>query len=448
MSETDKVSDKIWQNRGDTFWPGTTSSNSKEIPAGLYRYETSMMGWYLKAVGDNFKFPYKIYGNQSHITSRIQRAWTMMESNLGILLNGIKGTGKTVTAQLVANWAIEQGYPVLMVNSPVPLIEILERVEQPMMVIFDEFEKTHLEPEQQQGLLTALDGMSRSQYKRLFVFTTNSKTIDENFIDRPSRIRYCWEFKRLEEDVIEEIIDDILDPALNKFRADIVSYINTRQVCSIDVAKTVINEVNMFREAPSDFAETMNLTEQCIRSLSIDQLNTSGEIVRNLASYFTPQVGYMKLLSKFMTRSGAEEFHNTYTARGSNFSLNDSFAGQMSFQLINPTDDPFVWIANMSVSTRDTWASKYPKLMNASCSSIRWLNKEPKDWAVPGWVLKLENGIDMTTDEREKYDDWIDSGYVYPGYGELQKVIIKITPKYESTFKTYSLSSGNAFIDF
>ena len=260
------TTNNVWQQKGDSYWPSNTALDVRKIPPGIYSYGATPNGqWFLELTTSRYVFPYKIYGAHDRIIDRVKRAWKSLPSNLGVLLNGLKGTGKTITAQQIVNWAIDEGLVVLNAQSPVPLAMIMEHVEQPMLVLFDEFEKTHAEdkyPGSQQQLLSAIDGLSKNEHRRLFLFTTNTKKVDENLVDRPSRIRYGWEFGRLSSDLIEMLLDDMLDKELARLRPEILTYLNTRAVLTIDVVKAVIVECNTFREGPEAFKSIMNLTEK------------------------------------------------------------------------------------------------------------------------------------------------------------------------------------------
>ena len=212
-----------WAQAGTAFTPRSRADKVKRLSGGVYHFVQPMMGpWFLNRSHNAFEFPYKIYDASEHIIKRIKTYWSVNGGNLGVLMNGIRGTGKTLTAQLLANDLIKElDVPVLVVKDPIPLDAVLHEVKQDFVIIFDEFEKSHEEPDQQR-LLSAIDGMSRSAYKRLFVFTTNNTTIDENFKDRPSRIHYQFEFARISDEIIDMLIEDSLPEDLKHFKTDIL----------------------------------------------------------------------------------------------------------------------------------------------------------------------------------------------------------------------------------
>jgi len=397
----------IWQQQANNYHPSTDAINSKVLPPGVYRWTASMTGWWLEKTRPFFAFPYKIYGNHQHILDRIDKAWGALEGNLGILLNGLKGTGKSVTAQLIGNWAVEQDLIVLVVNQPISSLgNVLERINQDMVVIFDEFEKTHSKPEEQQPLLSALDGMSRNEFKRMFVFTSNIASIDTNFIDRPSRIRYRWEFKRMSEDVIYELIADMLLPEYQDLIPEIIDYLNSRKVCTIDTVKTAITEVNIFGQSPDEFKNALNLSEKPPASYAVQILNQDTLEVESMwATTFRPHESSLKALSTTLTKVGVQHFINDCLPYGRTREFKDRFRPG-DIKLVEPTDDPHVWWANIQVEDANTWLSKFPKNREFTDYSTRYVDEKPEGWTIPEWARVCESKDELTGDHNVQQEEW------------------------------------------
>lgn len=418
-----------WKQDTNTFWPTSTAMQTEKLPPGLYSWRNTPNGWYLLRTDDRFDFPCKIYGNHSHIIDRIQKMWEHTEGNLGILLNGLKGTGKTVTAQLLCNWAIENELPVLVVQNPIPLMDVLQKTNQEIVVLFDEFEKTHHEEHDQQHLLTAIDGVARNKHARLFIFTTNQKKINENLVDRPSRVRYSWEFDRMGEELIEELMDDLLTPDLRHFRSDITTFLNTRKVVSIDVAKAVINEVNIFRESPTEFAGVLNLSEQDCNDFVVEVLDKERNVIHTLSSYFKPIGGSSasNLLRNMMTKSGHKAAVQQVEETGGS-RLFQSLLG-CAFTMTQGTDVSNEWICNVQVPLHDTWIDKFPKLAANAYEKRLWMDVKPPEWRVPAWVHRLQKGEILTDEEQTLMDEWQNSYSVY-GTSTYQPMLLRITPNF------------------
>lgn len=422
MNDANKtVTNNIWQQRADTFWPGSTALQTKKIPPGIYRYEMTDNGWYLAKTSDRYIFPYKIYGVNESILSRIKRAWQGLSGNFGVLLNGLKGTGKTVTAQQIVNWAIDEGIMVLNVHSPIPLATVMAQIEQPMLVLFDEFEKTHDEtafPGAQQELLSAIDGLSRNEFRRLFLFTTNVKKVNDNLIDRPSRIRYNWEFGRVNNELIEMLIADILKPKLMHLKHDIFQYLNSRAVLTIDVVKTVINECNTFEESPEAFKTIMNLSEKTPGAFKVEIIDDLG-ITVEVSSWFKTNFG--SWLISIMTKAGQQDFIERYVSSGSTQTINSPM-GQ-AIEILGPTEKENEWICYVQMPNFKTWVG--PKLEKESHDFL-WLDEKPENWKIPEWARKIERSEKLTSHEENEMGDWIESDNVFGGT-KRKKVRVRFT---------------------
>lgn len=88
-----------------------------------------------------------------------------------------------------------------------------------------------------------MDGIYTSQYRRIFLLTTNETHINENLLSRPSRLRYVKEFGNLEREVVEEYLKDNLK---NSECIDcIVDFVDTLQISTIDILKTIVEDINI-----------------------------------------------------------------------------------------------------------------------------------------------------------------------------------------------------------
>lgn len=420
----------IWSESGSNYIPADNASHTKKIPPGIYKFRPTMTGWYLERTANVFTFPYKLYGAVgNNVIERVSKAWNGLEGNLGIFMNGLKGTGKTVNAQLIANWGNSIGLPCLVVSEPIDVLQdVLQRLEQDMIVLFDEFEKTH-SLEQQQHLLTTIDGMARNKFKRLFLFTTNNPNVDENFIDRPSRIRYTWTYSNLQDDVIDEMIADMLNPKLNHFIPAIKDYINTRVVKSVDTIKAILGEVNLFEESPESFDGILNLTKRAPKSFNVYQLDSDNIVINEIVKWLVPN--NIDFIIQRMSQSFRNEFIRNH-GNGKPLDLVDYLMGY-NVRLIAPHDNlDDVWYGHLGVPLSKTWLTTNKDLKDAYqdiYSEIIYIDERPEDWKVPTF---------------EKYSDEF---YSYFGeqnvYGTSERKVfkLKVVPNFESA--TYN--SGNMF---
>ena len=218
-------------------------SNVDTIPKGIYNVGLSMTGWYLERTADEFVFSHKIYGLQSKFMQHVLTAFENTKGNFGILLNGTKGTGKTITAKVLAN---KFNRPVIVVKSfgenNTGLIEFLASFNFDCVFFFDEFEKNFSDKDS--SILQIMDGVYTSEYRRIFLLTTNETNINDNLISRPSRLRYIHEFGNLEPEITREYLNDTLN---DKSRIeDVIDFVDTLQISTIDILKSIVEEINIF----------------------------------------------------------------------------------------------------------------------------------------------------------------------------------------------------------
>ena len=217
-------------------------STVKTVPVGIYNIGLSMSGWYLEKYADKFTFDYKMYGLQTEFCEHVLKTYKNTKGNFGIMLTGTKGTGKTVTAKTLAN---DFDLPVIIVkdmgDSNQAMIEFLSGFNFDCVLFFDEFEKNFSDKDS--TILQIMDGVYNSGYRKIFLLTTNEMSINENLVGRPSRIRYVRRFGNLSLKTVEEYLDDALE--VPEARQELIDFIDTLTISTIDILKTIVNEVNI-----------------------------------------------------------------------------------------------------------------------------------------------------------------------------------------------------------
>lgn len=248
---------KQWLVDGNDYHLVEEGNYIKRLDPGVYILHTTIVGgFYLTKVSDKFSFPYKIYGKDQAFIDRVVKTFAMTKTNLGVLLNGTKGTGKTVTAELLAN-ALE--IPVILVMCAFSgLASYLNTIQQDVTVLIDEYEKVYKdEDKDKESLLSVMDGVLNTRFRKVFLLTTNRLYISDNMLERPSRIRYHKTYGDLPLEIIMEVVDDLL--AHKEHREETVSFISGLEIITMDIVKSVIQEVNIHNESPAKFKDVFNV---------------------------------------------------------------------------------------------------------------------------------------------------------------------------------------------
>lgn len=245
---------------GNTLRVAEIESSFEKLPLGVYNLGLDNAGFFLTKTSD-FKFPSKIYGDLS-IVDRCIKTYEAKKRNVGILLSGLKGGGKTITAKLLAT---KVNKPIINISAPYFGPNFIDFITDPILgdcVIFlDEYEKTYSSDKINDGdgndsLLSLLDGPYETHH--LFIFTVNQTTINSNLINRPSRILYTKEYYGLSQEDVIEIANDKLDD--KSFLNDLLVTSNKIYQLSYDILISIIDEINRFHEPASKCIEYMNLT--------------------------------------------------------------------------------------------------------------------------------------------------------------------------------------------
>lgn len=245
---------KVWNADGNALYLGYPSQEFEKLENVIYKVATDPFERpYLVKVADNFTFDYKLYGLESDLIKRVLKTYNATDhGNLGILLNGLKGTGKTVTSKQIAN---QLNQPIIIVGENKPQYPpFLNSIPQNITIFIDEYEKTFGNAS---NMLTIMDGASNSEYRRVFLLTTNELRVESNMIQRPGRVRYLKTFDHLKPAIIKEIIDDIL--IHKQFTNDCVQFISSLETITVDIVKAVLNEVNIHEESPTAFEGIFNI---------------------------------------------------------------------------------------------------------------------------------------------------------------------------------------------
>lgn len=262
---------KIWSIMGGNYYLSYPATEIDELENAVYRvYRDEFGRFFLNKISDEFKFDYKLYGLESSLIKRIVKTYDSVGGNLGVLLNGLKGTGKTVSSKIICN---KLNQPTIIVKDNYEgVADFLNTIPQDITIFIDEYEKIF---GQSTDMLTIMDGALNSNNRRVFIMTTNDLYVDTNLLQRPSRVRYLKKFEDLAPEVVEEIVDDVLE---NKdLKQECIKYISSLELITVDVVKSILEEVNIHNESPFDFGDVFNV-KISIDRYKISEVSENGDL--------------------------------------------------------------------------------------------------------------------------------------------------------------------------
>ena len=268
------ASKQKWINDGGILYPIPGYASLLSSPGnGIFRiYEnpqTKRLG--LEKIDDTFRFDFKIYDlDCEEIISKVIKTWTCdlfkeSNKNLGVIFNGLKGTGKTIAAKLLCN---RIGLPVIVISKPVDgMLEFIQSLHFEGIILIDEAEKTF--DEERDILLKMIDGVY-NEMRKLYILTTNKLSIDENLLGRPGRIRYIKEFSNLSAKAVNDVIDDNLKDT--SLKEEVLKVVDSLEISTIDILKAIIDECNIMGSVPSDSTLNIPKAKYKIQIISFDNL--------------------------------------------------------------------------------------------------------------------------------------------------------------------------------
>lgn len=249
-----------YMKSGNTFRIATKESMDlhEQLPAGNYVVKMDPFDNFFIEQIEDFDTPSKLYGDTTRNTDRIINSFWNRDKSTGVMLVGEKGSGKTLLSKNICIELAKQSVPTIVINAPWhgdKFNTLIQSIEQPCVVLFDEFEKVY-NSEEQEALLTLLDGIYSS--KKLFMLTSNDKwRVDQHMRNRPGRIFYMVNFTGLDADFIREYCDDNLQN--QKHTETIVNIASVFSAFNFDMLKAMVEEMNRYNETPQEAMRILNV---------------------------------------------------------------------------------------------------------------------------------------------------------------------------------------------
>lgn len=274
-----------------------------KLPEKVYKVRFSkMQGFFLESVNDLEVNEEKIYGIHMSKILKVKKSFEMFERNLGVILSGNKGIGKSLFAKLLGIKMMDSGYPIILVDSYIQgIASFLESINQEVVIMFDEFDKTFGEVKTGEGqaspqstLLTLFDGMANG--KKLFIITCNElDKLNSFLVNRPGRFHYHFRFKYPNRDEIREYLTDNLKSEFYDVIDSVIAFAQKVDI-NYDCLRALAFEINngeSFQDALNDLNiinvknDKYNLTlvlsdgsVQTSQNVPIDMFNKSERVSR------------------------------------------------------------------------------------------------------------------------------------------------------------------------
>lgn len=254
----------MWNKQNNLLIPQENSELLDEIPLGVYNVKyTDRTGFFLEKMED-FTLPDKIYGDTS-VVNRWLTTYNNNPRNTGILLTGLKGSGKTLLAK---KCALDSGLPIIMVTlnwADDEFITFITKLGN-VCIFIDEFDKIYDTRQGITSILQLLDGVYTTH--NLYILTSNELVPDKLLVNRPSRVRYHTHYESLSEDTVDEVINNLL---INKEHTeDLKKVLSAIGIITFDLLLALIDEMNMFNESASESAKYLNVCSDAFYGMAYE----------------------------------------------------------------------------------------------------------------------------------------------------------------------------------
>lgn len=237
------------------------------LPVGIYRLRHSPMGGFvLTMFEERFPVPEVTFGGVTAKAERVVNHYKNSDKSTGVLLSGDKGSGKTMTSNVLCNMALDLGKPVILIEDRFTGSDFNSFIDSlgEVVLFFDEFAKTYSvegdefdgEHDPQDKLLSLFDGTGKS--KRLIILTENKEyNVNEFLIDRPGRVRYHYRHGKLDSDTIEEVCNHRGVP--EDVQKELIFASFKSQSFSFDILGAIIDEYESMGTTLKDAMDGLNV---------------------------------------------------------------------------------------------------------------------------------------------------------------------------------------------
>lgn len=249
-------------------------STAELLPGHVYSVHNSIFGPYLNKEAA-FKDPENFIYEEEDFHNHILNSFQSFDSNCGVVLQGKKGQGKSVSAKKLA---MRSNLPIITINKKIEsdfdIISFLDSIPCQYVLMIDEFEKLfeigatdgernnskNTDYANQDIFLSFLDGARSTEYKKLIILTCNNN-VSDFLINRPGRIRFKKNYNFLTETFYNLLIDKYLQ--YPEFRQDLKNNLPLRDA-TVDLVKSIAGEINAAKKPYSSFKDWFNFVSTII----------------------------------------------------------------------------------------------------------------------------------------------------------------------------------------
>ena len=288
------------------------------IPVGTYTVEFSKMSGYFLVQSRNFETSDRIYGDHVSLVDKMIDRYTKTDRNFGAILGGRKGTGKSLSARILSEKLRNLGIPTILVTENTPgLPRFLQSIEQPVLILIDEFEKIFLydeENDDQSQFLSLFDGFTSNRH--FYLITINDyKMLSPYFKGRTGRFYYDISFDRLSMQEIKEYVNDnVTEIEVTDRLIALLHRLNA----NYDQLRAIVQELN--------FGESI---ENILRYLNIG-LNESNKQTFDMKMHFDSRVIISRVEKIDLIKPSLQVYVSTSRMTDGKRSINYDFAFRAS----------------------------------------------------------------------------------------------------------------------
>lgn len=248
-----------------TIYEDDAAQSFSELPVGIYKVNFAPMeGWWLSSE-QQISVDEKIYGDHNRKVQKVVSTFDKFPRNLGVLLSGGKGMGKSLVCKKICIEMMEKGYPVIIVNKYIPGIsDFLHKIDTESVIFMDEFDKMFQHdnefesegPSPQDEMLSLFDGIDVN--KKLFLVTCNDiNKLSTYFINRPGRFHYHFRFSYPKDEEIEQYLKENVNKKYHKEIINVIAFSHKVRM-NYDCLRSVAFELNLGYKF-YDFIDDLNI---------------------------------------------------------------------------------------------------------------------------------------------------------------------------------------------